>query len=399
MTHFARTQNDATWVNGYTVTPADLADLDAKTFKAINGDDGGTWTPSAVISIAGSGLRVTGPLRIRGQKFASSAQISTIIGSRVKLGDGDFPILAPGHAGQTRTLLTPCLRAAAKPRGNNTLRFEFYAPQLVATNFSGLFGGGPGKLYVPLRVHNGGLITRATVTFRVGQPHDFVPTMPKVRILRADQGGDTVPMSSVAAGADASGYVSYSPAPSSGSGWYDGGALKSLVVPCDQNNLVDNVAYTYVAEIVEESGGVDPFTVPTVLDCVLVADSNIALSGSPSTIDNVNISSGKRVLVTGQSNATQNGMYLTSGAGWTRTTDFDTAAKMVHHSMVYITAGSLYRDTVWWLQNKQPITLGTTLLFWNYAGSDDDTGNQTAYGSIWHTVALRHEGIPDMRFQ
>jgi hypothetical protein len=43
------------------VTSAEYEGLDAKTYRAINGDDGGTWAPSSQIVIGGAGLDVTGP--------------------------------------------------------------------------------------------------------------------------------------------------------------------------------------------------------------------------------------------------------------------------------------------------------------------------------------------------
>jgi hypothetical protein len=72
MAHFTRTRaNLAAWATGTTVQNTEYDDLDEKTFKAINGDDGGTWAPSAVITIGGSGLTMTGPFT------AADATIST----------------------------------------------------------------------------------------------------------------------------------------------------------------------------------------------------------------------------------------------------------------------------------------------------------------------------------
>lgn len=56
MPHFSYTKGNP-WPTLYAPTPADLGDLDAKTFKSIDGDEGGTWSPSAPIIIGGSGLQ------------------------------------------------------------------------------------------------------------------------------------------------------------------------------------------------------------------------------------------------------------------------------------------------------------------------------------------------------
>ena len=53
MSHFSSTRT--TWTPGTALLAAEMADIDAKTFKAINGDEGGTWAPSSVITIGGSG--------------------------------------------------------------------------------------------------------------------------------------------------------------------------------------------------------------------------------------------------------------------------------------------------------------------------------------------------------
>lgn len=66
MAHFAYTRAGGVW-NALTVlTSAEMADLDAKTFAAINGDAGGTWAPSDPIIIGGDGLDATGPLASSG---------------------------------------------------------------------------------------------------------------------------------------------------------------------------------------------------------------------------------------------------------------------------------------------------------------------------------------------
>ncbi len=59
--HNSYTRAGGMWAPFTVVLAAELADLDAKTFKAANFDDGGTWAPSSVITIGGQGINVTGP--------------------------------------------------------------------------------------------------------------------------------------------------------------------------------------------------------------------------------------------------------------------------------------------------------------------------------------------------
>lgn len=51
-----------------------------------------------------------------------------------------------------------------------------------------------------------------------------------------------------------------------------------------------------------------------------IATSQITLS-APQTVDGVSIIAADRVLVVGQTTASQNGVYLANAAGWTRAAD------------------------------------------------------------------------------
>ena len=66
MAHFVRQRAAGLWVNDSVITQAELEAIDENLSKAINGDDGGTWSPTAPIIIGGSGLQVDGPLNAPG---------------------------------------------------------------------------------------------------------------------------------------------------------------------------------------------------------------------------------------------------------------------------------------------------------------------------------------------
>jgi hypothetical protein len=62
MAHFVLTRASlAAWGATPAVLAAEFWSLDNQVYKAINGDDGGTWAPSSAITIGGSGISVTGP--------------------------------------------------------------------------------------------------------------------------------------------------------------------------------------------------------------------------------------------------------------------------------------------------------------------------------------------------
>ena len=65
MAHFDRVKPGG-WVLNEVLDHALMNDLDTNMSKALNGDEGGTWAPSAEIVIGGSGLRLTTLLRAFG---------------------------------------------------------------------------------------------------------------------------------------------------------------------------------------------------------------------------------------------------------------------------------------------------------------------------------------------
>ena len=61
MAHFDYTRPGGIWSGSDDFLTAEIEDLDSKTERAINGDEGGTWAPTDVITIGGDGLTVSGP--------------------------------------------------------------------------------------------------------------------------------------------------------------------------------------------------------------------------------------------------------------------------------------------------------------------------------------------------
>lgn len=84
-----------------------------------------------------------------------------------------------------------------------------------------------------------------------------------------------------------------------------------------------------------------PLTVQLVrLPVRAVATSNTVLSGLPS-IDGVALATADRVLVTAQTTATENGVYVASSGTWTRAAPEDTSAGMKDGALWFVSAGSL----------------------------------------------------------
>lgn len=96
-------------------------------------------------------------------------------------------------------------------------------------------------------------------------------------------------------------------------------------------------------------------------DVRLVTTGNITLSGL-SAIDSVTPVAGDRVLVTGQSTASANGIYVAASGAWTRAVDADAAAEFATQWLVSVAEGTANGDTLWQHKTDGVVTLGTTSL-------------------------------------
>ena len=101
----------------------------------------------------------------------------------------------------------------------------------------------------------------------------------------------------------------------------------------------------------------------------VITVTNVTLSGgAPTPVDGVNLSAGDRVLVTGQSTASQNGIYQveTVGTGsngtWIRSSDTNATGELEAGTIVMVTEGTVYADSQWKLTTDNPIVIGTTAL-------------------------------------
>lgn len=87
--------------------------------------------------------------------------------------------------------------------------------------------------------------------------------------------------------------------------------------------------------------------------CRVVATSNITLSGLQS-IDSVTVAADDRVLVTAQTDGTDNGIYTVDSGAWTRAPDFDGTGDVLKGTIVVIASGTVYSGTVWQLTTTDP---------------------------------------------
>lgn len=115
----------------------------------------------------------------------------------------------------------------------------------------------------------------------------------------------------------------------------------------------------------------------------VITVANITLGGgAPSQVDGVTLSLNDRVLVTGQSTGSQNGLYYvtTVGSGsngtWARSQDGNQTGEIEAGMIIMVTEGNTYADTQWKLTTNDPIVIGTTTLTFvqNYSANSITSG-------------------------
>ena len=101
----------------------------------------------------------------------------------------------------------------------------------------------------------------------------------------------------------------------------------------------------------------------------VITVSNVTLTGgAPAVVDGVSLTANDRILVTGQSTGSQNGLYYVTVAGvgsdgtWVRTTDGNEDGEIQAGMIIMVTEGTTYHDTQWKLTTDNPIDIGTTAL-------------------------------------
>ena len=93
----------------------------------------------------------------------------------------------------------------------------------------------------------------------------------------------------------------------------------------------------------------------------VASESSIALTGLQ-TLDGVTPLAGDRVLVTGQADPSQNGIYAAAAGAWSRSDDANDASEFVVNKTVYTSEGTTNAGNVAAYGGPENPTLGTSEL-------------------------------------
>lgn len=106
---------------------------------------------------------------------------------------------------------------------------------------------------------------------------------------------------------------------------------------------------------------------------VAIAATNITLSGTQ-TIDGVAVTAGQRVLATGQSTSSQNGIWVVAAGAWTRPVDFASGSIATSGGYVLADSGTNFGGHGFTLIGTAAITIDTTAQTWQeFTGATDIT--------------------------
>jgi hypothetical protein len=100
-------------------------------------------------------------------------------------------------------------------------------------------------------------------------------------------------------------------------------------------------------------------------DVVVTASTNVAsLTGLP-TLDGVTLVDAQRVLLTAQTTASQNGLWLVHSGAWTRPTDYASGSVVASDIYVFVQSGTSWASTGWVMNGSSTITVDTSSSSWS----------------------------------
>jgi hypothetical protein len=408
MTAFVRTQPDAVWLAGYDPARADLEDFDRKVASGINGNDGGTYAPTTPIrfqnNVSGAATDITGPVKV-----CYGARFTTTSGGRFAISGAKFEQLAPGHAGSARAILTAMAGAAtsipdlAVPDPlRNAVRIAGARVNvdgsIVPAALPYLWTYQPPTLETArttrvFRTHDGATLASVTLTYAQAGG------IPRARVVRCTGGGGLLPVS-LAAG-DLYGWITLPAADPFQ-------AVQTATLAVDAGTVIDKSLYFYAIQIEEQPAAASD-AVPFLKRAVrAVSTTNLTVYTGTPVIDGVQTADGDIILLTGQANPAENGLwytvagahlypaYATFNVGY----DLSTSPGMLPAGYVVpVAEGQLFAGSLWRMTNRSDVlgALGTINV--QALAVTQHFERIASAGNTYFSVLARHTGITDTRWQ
>lgn len=100
--------------------------------------------------------------------------------------------------------------------------------------------------------------------------------------------------------------------------------------------------------------------------CTVASTASLTLQAAQ-TVDGIAVGEGERVLVTSQTDAKENGIYISDSSTWMRARDLDGARDAIPGTLVYVDRGSNFANTIWVINSSSTATsvdVGTDDIVW-----------------------------------
>jgi hypothetical protein len=136
-----------------------------------------------------------------------------------------------------------------------------------------------------------------------------------------------------------------------------------------------------------------------------ISVTNVTLAGgAPASVDGVSVVVNDRVLVTGQTTGSENGLYKVQTVGngsngtWVRTSDGNETGEIEAGMIVMVTEGLIYADTQWKLITNNPIVIGSTVLTFtqNYSANSVSSGTSNVVVNSNSSVTISSAGTANV---
>jgi hypothetical protein len=230
---------------GLVLVSQNLITLDTNTVAMINGDDGGAWTPSSSIQVAGAGVKIFGPWTM-----GSGVKVVTGFGGRnITFGQGsasDYFGYAADHPDRSPSVFTHFQRVF--------IPVPFTVLQSGNTGFTFLTLGA--HAIVPINVYGGASkIDAVFMQWAVSQTHANLPQyLPQMRVIAVDADGTIIPLRTADSTTDVDGFQYFIPSAATGTAYYNAGAIQQWAYTCNVVLPMDLSLYQFFIEVIEESG-------------------------------------------------------------------------------------------------------------------------------------------------
>ena len=119
---------------------------------------------------------------------------------------------------------------------------------------------------------------------------------------------------------------------------------------------------------------------------VAMSTTNLALTGAQ-TVDGISLVATNRVLLTGQTTASQNGIWVVQSSAWTRPTDFASGSNQVG-TYVYVEVGTVNNSSGWIENGSTPVTVDTTAQTWTQFSGAGEIIAGTGLTKTGNTLAV-----------